>query len=76
MVSSKKGYEMFDLSIDLPTETIEGLFCDNDDDHAAVPSSVVTIGNRTMRGIEREWARKHHDTLMDNFVHVVLNKGE
>lgn len=67
---------MFDLSIDLPTETIESLFCDNDDDHAAVPSTVVTIYNRTMRNIEREYARQYHDESMDRFVNIVLKKGE
>ena len=67
---------MFDLSIDLPTETIEGLFCECDDDHAAVPSTVVSIYNRTMRNIEREYARQYHDQSIDRFVNVLLNKGE
>ena len=66
--------DMYDLSIELPTAEIENLFCDFDDDHAAVPSTVVTFYTLTMSNVERQHAQKQHDRSIDCFVNIVLNK--
>lgn len=54
---------MFDLSIDLPTETIEGLFNECDDDHAAVPSAVYQFNSIWVNETHRK-----HDEYIDYFV--------
>ena len=54
---------MFDLSIDLPTETIESLFNECDDDHAAVPSAVYQFNSIWVN----ETHRKHNEYI-DAFV--------
>jgi hypothetical protein len=54
---------LYDLSIELPTETIEGLFCDFDDDHAAVPSAASQY--------QAQWTAqniKGHNDMIDAFV--------
>ena len=53
----------FDLSIDLPTETVENLFCEFEDDHAAVPSVASQY--------QAPWTAqniKGHDDMLDAFV--------
>ena len=53
----------YDLSIDLPTETIENLFYEFDDDHAAVPSVASQYQSSwTARDI------KGHNDIIDAFV--------
>ena len=54
---------LYDLSIELSSETIEDLFCDFDDDHAAVPSVASQY--------QAPWTAqniKGHDDMIDAFV--------
>lgn len=39
-----------DFSIDLPAETVEGLFCEQEDDHAALPHVALYSTGRRPRG--------------------------
>lgn len=45
---------MYDLSIELPTETIENFFCDRDDDHAAIPTTAEHFVNKARREKRRK----------------------
>jgi len=49
-----------DFSIALPAETVEGLFCEQEDDHAALPNAWPRP-SRVLREME-------HDDLMDHIV--------
>jgi len=54
---------MYDLSIELPTEEIENLFCDRDDDHMAIPTTAqhfVRKARREQRRKEMEQWRKEN----------------
>lgn len=54
---------MYDLSIELPTDEIENLFYECDDDHAAVPSAVYQFNSIWVN----ETHRKHNEYI-DYFV--------
>ena len=54
---------MYDLSIELPTDEIENLFYECDDDHAAVPSAVYQFNSIWVNETHRK-----HDEYIDYFV--------
>ena len=54
---------LYDLSIELPEETIENLFYDFDDDHAAVPSAVYQFNSYSIID-----DHKRHNDMIDAFV--------
>jgi len=51
----------YDLTIDLPTEQIENLFLDCDDDHMAIPSAASPYKRKSHR-------EKFHDEMLDTIV--------